>query len=207
MRKVVTNYTTSDAILQQALTVEFQNVYKELSTLVTSPPVLAFDGGVTYTRNGNTYSIEVLEDSHSHDNYYEKSSNLLITSDGGLAIKLVNKTGGTSVVGSVLALSTSYNDAVVLADASTPVIGIMSSVGVEDGRYVWVTVFGKVKVRVKDGVAVGRGVLLKCSDVPGSVDVVSDVDAFTGYSIGYSSNESVGGVDCTVAAILYACRW
>ena len=205
--RVVANYTNSDYLLQQALTLEFQNVYGELRSIDSSKFELHFDGGVSFIRSGNRYTLDVLGDKHSHDAYYSKSDKLLFTPAGGMAVKFVNRTGSVSTPGSVLSLSSSHQGSVILATQLTPVVGVMSSDGVADGRDVWVTISGMSIVLVKDSVEVVCGALLKCSDVPGRVDVVSDASTFSGYSVGYSSATVAAGLGCSVEALLHFSRW
>lgn len=71
------------------------------------------------------------------------SSKMKITPDGGLAIKLTNKTGGASVKGYCVEASSSTANAVQLVVINVPdCIGVFLDSGVADGDEAWVVIAG-----------------------------------------------------------------
>lgn len=101
--------------------------------------------------------------------------NFLITSDGGLAIQYINKTGANSVKGSLLEMSTGTNQAVDLisADGIDPT-GVMYSDGVADGSDVWVVIAGKAKVLLEDSTTATRDYWARVSVTQaGRVDITN----------------------------------
>ncbi|MEI6207291.1 MAG: hypothetical protein WCP20_10945 [Desulfuromonadales bacterium] len=66
-----------------------------------------------------------------------------ITPEGGVAVRLTNKTGATSVKGTIVTVSSTTNNAVakITVDIPTP-IGAIYEDGIADGSEVWVVVSG-----------------------------------------------------------------
>ena len=73
------------------------------------------------------------------------SNKCMFTPDGGLAVKLTNKTGGNSVKGEVVTVynDTAINNAVekIAVDIPAP-IGVFWESGIADGSEAWVVVAG-----------------------------------------------------------------
>jgi hypothetical protein len=69
------------------------------------------------------------------------------TPEGGLAVRMLNKTGGISVKGTVVACSSTTDNAVqkIAVDVPDP-IGVIYDSGVADGEYVWVVKSGIAEV-------------------------------------------------------------
>ena len=75
-----------------------------------------------------------------------------MTSIGGIAVKLTNKTGGNTIAGHIVKTSTMTDDAFVLVGVNeTNPIGIVLETGVSDGSETWVAVSGIAKVLVDAG--------------------------------------------------------
>jgi hypothetical protein len=65
------------------------------------------------------------------------------TPEGGLAVKLINKTGGNSVKGNVVHANSALANSVKLSEQNIPdSIGVIYNSGIPDGAYVWVVVAG-----------------------------------------------------------------
>lgn len=80
------------------------------------------------------------------------------TSEGGLYETYDNRTGATSVKGTIVIASASYDDAVDIApDGSVMPIGIIYESGIADGSSVKVVVYGKAQVLLEDGEASTHG--------------------------------------------------
>ena len=81
-----------------------------------------------------------------------------LTPEGGIAVRLTNKTGSASVKGTLCELSPSVDSAVVTVGANEPdVIGVMYESGIADGSDVWVVIQGVAEVLLKDTTASTRG--------------------------------------------------
>lgn len=93
------------------------------------------------------------------------SDNVMVTEEGGLAIRLVNDTGASSVKGTVVAASTSVESAFdeVAADA-TNAIGVVYEDGIADGQSCWVAIQGRAQVLLEDSTASTVGYWVKVSD-------------------------------------------
>lgn len=71
------------------------------------------------------------------------SSKIMFTPEGGIAVKLTNKTGVASVKGSTCHVSTTTNNAVQYTPIGEPdTIGVMYEDGVADGAETWIVVSG-----------------------------------------------------------------
>lgn len=78
---------------------------------------------------------------------FAANSKVMFTADGGIAVKLINKTGGNSVKGEVVEASESVAGAVqkIVVDRPDP-IGVFYESGIADGGEVWVVVSGIASV-------------------------------------------------------------
>lgn len=97
------------------------------------------------------------------------SPHIQMTNEGGLAIRLYNKTGATSVKGTIVTPAGSGQDisvAVVPGDAEYP-MGIVYESGIPDGSLMLVVVSGVAKVLLKDGEAATAGYWCGVSDTAG----------------------------------------
>ena len=65
------------------------------------------------------------------------------TAEGGIAVKMTNKTGAASVKGSIVSLSTETDNAFALAAiGASGVVGVVYESGIVDGAECWVVVKG-----------------------------------------------------------------
>lgn len=79
--------------------------------------------------------------------YYPFSDKATITPDGGIAIKLTNKTGGESVKGYCVTSSSGTNNAVSLVPIDVPnCVGVFLESGIADGEEAWVVISGVADV-------------------------------------------------------------
>lgn len=84
-------------------------------------------------------------------------SNAMITPEGGYAVKLINRTGHTSVKGEVVIASTTADGEVNLTPTSSEMpFGIVYNAGVAEGSAIWVVVAGIAEV-LYDASAITRG--------------------------------------------------
>lgn len=84
-------------------------------------------------------------------------SNAMITPEGGYAVKLINRTGHTSVKGEIVKASTSTaGEAILTTTGDDMPIGCVYNAGVAEGSAIWVVVAGIAEV-LYDASAVTRG--------------------------------------------------
>lgn len=99
--------------------------------------------------------------------------NVLLTKDGGIALKYTNKTGAASVKGTLVDNSLTVDDAVAVASANSyDHIGVMYEDGIADGSDVWVVVLNDAYALLEDGTAATKGYWVRPSTtVAGRVDI------------------------------------
>lgn len=86
------------------------------------------------------------------------NSKVKLTSLGGLAISLTNKTGANSVAGQLVETDGANNDAVALTGLSdVECIGVFLDAGIADGAEAWVVVSGIADVMFEDNHGPTRG--------------------------------------------------
>ena len=94
-----------------------------------------------------------------------------LTPEGGLALRLTNKTGAASVKGTLVEADGAVDNAFEIADASSNhSIGVVYEDGVVDGDECLVCIGGRVQVLLKDATASTRHNWVKTSDVAGRAD-------------------------------------
>lgn len=96
-----------------------------------------------------------------------------LSPEGGVLVKLVNRTGAISVKGSVLSISELHEASVTLQSAEFDAACIMYSAGVAEGAECWVVVSGVAEVLLKDGTAATAGYWSKCADTDGRAEVTT----------------------------------
>lgn len=89
------------------------------------------------------------------------------TAEGGLAIKLTNKTGVSSVKGSVVSCSTGTDNAFILQTNEYDSIGVVYENSIADGSECWVVIAGIAQVLLKDTTASTRGYIALSADTDG----------------------------------------
>jgi len=91
-----------------------------------------------------------------------------MTAEGGLAICLVNKTGGNSVKGEAVNADTSADKAFKQSAIDAyDVIGAVYEAGIAADGLCWVVISGQADVLLKDGTTSTRGNWLGMSDTAG----------------------------------------
>lgn len=106
------------------------------------------------------------------------SSNMKFTPEGGLAVRVINKTGGASIKGYIVEVSNTTDMGVKYTDDDDiDPFGIVYDTGIADGEYIWVIVSGIAEVYY--GVAVTRATFSR-------VPVVAD-----GLASGQAMNEAL----------------
>lgn len=84
------------------------------------------------------------------------NSKIRFTPEGGLAIRLTNKTGAASVKGTLVTPHDTIDGAVILVPVNRPdIIGAMYDTGVADGSECWVVISGIADVMFCGSVVAG----------------------------------------------------
>ena len=140
--------------------------------------------------------------SHSLDSTSDHSGGkVLITPEGGVAIKLTNKTGANSVKGTIVVADPDVDNAFEIAPADTQSpIGVVYEAGVADGSDAWVVVYGIAEVLLKDSTTSTRGYWAKVSDTNGRADITTSnppvaTAAEHSKEIGHGLESKSGGTD------------
>jgi hypothetical protein len=82
---------------------------------------------------------------------------IMLTPEGGIAVRLTNKTGVNSIKGTVVRCSTGTDNAFeVHPIADFDPIGVVYESGIADGQECWVVFNGRCEVLVQDGIAPAR---------------------------------------------------
>jgi hypothetical protein len=102
------------------------------------------------------------------------SDDVLVTEYGGIAIRLINKTGAASVKGTLVEADTAVDMAFAVAAVDAlDVIGVVYEDGVADGDEAWVVIYGIAEVLLKDSTASTRHYWVQSSDVAGRADATN----------------------------------
>jgi len=129
-----------------------------------------------------------------------------INADGGIMVKMTNKTGATSVVGSVVMVSDTTDNAYRLniVDSDMP-IGVVYD-AVADGAEGWVVVSGIANVLLVNSVAITRGYIIYSSaTVAGRVDSASTIPVATTHfrEIGHAIESKTAGTNVLAKCIIH----
>jgi hypothetical protein len=95
------------------------------------------------------------------------STKVMFTPEGGLAIRILNKTGAPSVKGSVVSASGSTDEAFALQTNEFDAIGVVYEAGVADASLCWVVVSGIADVLLKDTTASTHAHVVFSADTDG----------------------------------------
>jgi len=138
-------------------------------------------------------------------------NNARITPEGGLAVKLINKTGAASVKGSLVSSNPAVGSlagSVVLQSNEFDTIGVFYDSGVPDGNNAWVVVSGLADVlwknstgSTKGNVAIADAVDGRASDI--AVPSTSPAAAEHFKEIGHVLETKSGGTDILVRCVLH----
>jgi hypothetical protein len=97
------------------------------------------------------------------------------TNERGYLNKIVNRTGGNSVKGSLVSASTTADLEAILQANEYDSFGVVAESGVAEGAEMWIWCNGSIcQVLFEDGVTPTHGNILICSDVDGRGDSISN---------------------------------
>lgn len=97
------------------------------------------------------------------------------TNERGFLIKVINRTGHTSVKGELVSASTTTDREVILQSNEFDAFGVVQEAGVAEGSEMWIWGVGSVcQVLYKDSNAATRGNILLCADTDGrAIDITN----------------------------------
>jgi hypothetical protein len=97
-----------------------------------------------------------------------------VTNERGFLLKMINRTGHTSVKGELVSAYSSTDREVTLQSSEYDTIGVVQEAGVAEGSEMWVWQVGSVcQALLKDSVAASRSQLAIAADTDGRLDVVA----------------------------------
>lgn len=100
----------------------------------------------------------------SYTNHYAiETEKVRLTPEGGIAVKLTNRTGSASVKGSIVSASTQYNNAFKLQDDTYDALGVVYETGIANGSECWVIQSGIAEILLEDSSTSDRGNWVKAS--------------------------------------------
>lgn len=151
--------------------------------------------------------VRIDTDGNAIFNGYQESAKVKQTIEGGIAIKLTNKTGANSVKGTVVYVDPAVDNAFEInpIDGDMP-IGVVYESGIADGSECWVVVSGIAEVLLVNTVASTRSyVAYSSASVAGRIDIAASVPAAATHfrEIGHTLESKVGGTNVLCKCILH----
>lgn len=125
---------------------------------------------------------------------------LLFTEEGGVLMRMINGTGGSSVKGQAVNISPGVDDTYIAATEPFTVQGFVYEDGVADGEWVWIVRDGIADILLEDGYGAAAGNWVRLSTITAGRCITQDVP---GYSyIPYLATYTTGNVfSGTLAAL------
>lgn len=135
--------------------------------------VITLSEGITVSDFGNANDCYVTLAGGKRAVLVKMSEEVQMTQEGGLAVKMINKTGAPSIKGYLVKISpTVDNGAEYTIDDDLNWVGVVYEAGVIDGNEMWVVIEGKAEVYY--GTAVNRGTF---SRVPAAGEAIASGQA------------------------------
>jgi len=132
------------------------------------------------------------------------------TGERGMLVKMINRTGGASVKGTLVACSTAADKEVIKQANEYDTVGVVQEAGVAEGSEMWVWMTGSVcQVLFKDTVAATRGNILLAGDTDGrAIDTANPGGGLPGTDThfkecGHVMETKSAGTNVLVLAILH----
>ncbi len=135
---------------------------------------------------------------------FAQASRMGFTPEGGLVMKLPNRTGAVSVKGTIVVSDTSADNGFMTAPASSDFpFGIVYEDGVANGSDCWVVVAGVADVLMKASTAATRAYVTKVSDSAGRAVTESSPGSNHDKEIGHSLESKAGGANVLIKVVLH----
>jgi hypothetical protein len=142
------------------------------------------------TFEGTTFEGTTFEGTTFEGTTFE-GAKIKTTAEGGIAVKMTNKTGAESVKGSIVSLSTETDNAFALAaiDASG-VVGVVYESGVANGAECWVVVKGIAETLFTNNITHG---------MYARAPITADTDKVAGRAVGAAIPANTFNTDAYLA--------
>ena len=169
------DYGGGTSLMNAATRIQFWTAANNSTTSGTKRMLIGASGYVRFPNDNqhiqigdSTTDLELYSD--GTDGHIDTNGKLIInstteiaaktkmTSIGGIAVKLTNKSGANSVAGNLVIASGTTDDAVTTATAGdVDIIGVFLDSGISDGSEAWVVFSGIADVMMEDNTASTRG--------------------------------------------------
>lgn len=168
-------------------------------------------GHISDTDNPHVVTLDqATEQGANSTRLFSCGGKVAFTPEGGLAVKLTNKTGAASVRGTVLTMSDGYDNAFELQTAEFDGVAVCYETGVADGSEAWCVVSGIAEVLLKDGTAATHGSWTKCADTDGRAEVTTPPTGIGALAvsehfkeIGHCIEDKASGTDVLAKIVLH----
>ena len=131
----------------------------------------------------------------------------MVNVSGGFMVKRINKTGASSVKGTVVTTSDTTDNAVRINPTNGDMAcGVMFEDGIPDGQECWVVTGGIAQVLLVDGVAGTRNYIAYSStSVAGRIDTAATIPAASVHftEIGHTNESKAAGTNVLVTCFLH----
>ena len=192
---------TPDAILHIIKTTEQLRLGYDASNYV--PFTVSLAGDLNIAPSGGDVNVTGNETISG----YQQSAKVRQTLEGGVAIKLTNKTGANSVKGTVVYADPAVDNAFEINPINGDMpIGVVYESGVADGSECWVVVSGIAEVLLVNTVASTRSYIAYSSaTVAGRIDIAATVPVAATHfkEIGHTLENKAGGTDVLCKCVLH----
>lgn len=118
--------------------------------------------------------------------------NIGITPEGGMAVRLINKTGTASVKGTLVSAASTADGGFILQANEYDMLGVCYSDGVADGGACWVVVHGIAQVLLEDSTAATRGNWVHAAATDGRADATLTQPSGAGFTEAAEHFKEVG---------------
>jgi len=132
------------------------------------------------------------------------------TNERGYLVKMINRTGHSSVKGELVSCSTAADREVILQANEYDTVGVVEEAGVAEGSEMWVWMIGSVcQVLYKNSVAATRGNILIAADTDGrAIDIANPGGGIPGTDThfkecGHVLETKIAGTNVLALAILH----
>lgn len=137
-----------------------------------------------------------------------QGSKFLVTSLGGIAIKMTNGTGSPTVKGNLVSASPSAANKFTLQANEFDAVGVVYESGIADGSETWVIIQGVAHVLWKNSTTATKGYVALAADTDGrvinvAVPTSNPIVAEHFKEIGHVLEDNGGGIDQLVKVILH----
>ncbi len=137
-------------------------------------------------------------------NGFVQAQRMGFTPEGGLVVKMTNRTGVSSVKGTIVVSDSTADNGFMTAPASSDFpFGVVYENGVANGSDCWVVVAGVADVLMKASAAATRAYVTKVSSEAGRAVTESSPGSNHDKEIGHSLESKAGGANVLIKVVLH----